>query len=110
MAKYSGKIGFVQNQETYKGSGVWIEEIVEKTYRGDVLNDVMKWQDNTRVNENLNISNRFSIVADTFAIQNLGNMRYLTYLGEKWKIMTIEMNRPRLTIYMGGIYNGTTED
>ena len=110
MAKFSGKIGFVKNSETYEGSGVWIEEVVEKPYRGDVVNDVIKWQDSSKVNENLNISNKFSIVADTFAMQNIGNMRYVEYYGTKWKIMTVEINRPRIVIYLGGLYNGTTED
>lgn len=110
MAKFSGKIGFVKNSETYEGSGVWIEEIVEKPYRGDVVNDVIKWQDSSKVNENLNISNKFSIVADTFAMQNIGNMRYVEYYGTKWKIMTVDINRPRIIIYLGGLYNGTTED
>lgn len=110
MAKFSGKIGFVVDEETYKGSGVWIERTIEKPYRGDVINDVMKWQDSSRVNEELNISNKFSIVADTFAIQNIGNMRYVDYLGTKWKIMTVEINRPRIVIYLGGLYYGTTEN
>ena len=110
MAKFSGNIGFVKNAETYEGSGVWIEEIIEKPYRGDVVNDVIKWQDSSKVNENLNISNKFSIVADTFAMQNIGNMRYVDYCGTKWKIMTVDINRPRIIIYLGGLYNGTTED
>lgn len=110
MAKYSGMIGFVRNKETYEGSGIWIEDVIEKPYRGDVINDVMKWQNSSNVNEDLNISNKFSIVADTFAMQNIGNMRYVTFLGEKWKIMTVEINRPRIVIYIGGIYHGTTEN
>lgn len=110
MAKFSGKIGFVKNTETYEGSGVWIEEIIEKQYRGDVVNDVMRWQDSTRVNENLNVGNKFSIVADTFALRNIGNMRYVDWLGEKWKIATVEINRPRIVIYLGGLYNGTIEN
>ena len=110
MAKFSGMIGFVKNAETYEGSGVWIEETIERPYRGDVINDVMRWKDSTLVNESLNISNKFSIVADAFAMQNIGNMRYVDYLGTKWKIMTVEINRPRIVIYLGGLYNGTTEN
>lgn len=110
MAKFSGKIGFVRNAETYEGSGVFIEETIERHYRGDVVNDVMRWQDSSKVNEDLNIGNKFSIVADTFAMQNIGTMRYVEYLGTKWKIMTVEINRPRIVIYLGGVYNGTTED
>jgi len=110
MAKFSGKIGFVRDRETYEGSGIWLEEKIERTYRGDIINDVVKWQDSTRVNEKLNISNKLSIVADTFAMMNVGIMRYVEYLGTKWKIMTVEINRPRIVIYLGGVYNGTTKD
>lgn len=110
MAKFSGMIGFVRNVETYAGSGVWIEDIIEKQYRGDVINDVVKWQDTSKVNEDLNISNKFSIVADAFAMRNIGNMRYVDYLGTKWKINTVEINRPRIILYLGGLYNGTTKN
>lgn len=105
MAKFSGKIGFVVDTETLEGSGIWVEESIERTYKGDVLNYFVRWQDSSKVNEDLTIDNKFSVVADSFALNHIGNMRYITYLGEKWKIKNIEINYPRIIIYVGGLYN-----
>lgn len=106
MAKFVGIIGFVRDVETLPGSGAFVEESVEKTYRGDVLMNMSRWQDASKVNEDLTIDNKFSIVADSFALRNIGIMRYVEYLGEKWKIKSIEIVRPRIIITVGGLYNG----
>lgn len=105
MAKFVGKIGFVRDVETYPGSGIFVEEAKDKTYRGDILMNFNRWQDASKVNEDLTIDNKFSFVSDSFALRNIGDMRYMEYLGTKWKIKSVEINYPRINITVGGLYN-----
>jgi hypothetical protein len=35
-------------------------------------------------------------------------MRYVKFEGELWIINTVEVQRPRLLLTMGGVYNGPT--
>lgn len=111
MAKFYGRIGYnIGHIENPPGSGIYVENIVEKMYCGDVLKNNSRWNDaDERLNDNLNIQNRFSIVADPFAYQNFSTMRYIEWLGVLWKIKSVDVNRPRLTLEVGGVYNAPTD-
>ena len=106
MAKFSGKIGFSLTPEDGGDTGNWTPQITEKQYYGDILSDVRKWSENSKINEDFNISNKFSIVANNFAIDNIGYMRYVEWRGTKWEVITAEVFGPRINIYVGGLYNG----
>ncbi len=109
MAKFVGKIGFSQENEDAAETGIWTPTITEIKYHGDVINDTYKYNDNSKVNQDLNISNKFSVVANSFAVENIGNMLYLEWKGVKWKIITAEISFPRIILYVGGLYNGETK-
>ena len=102
MAKFYGNIGFEIQTETRPG--VW-EYFIEKTYRGDLLKIMNRNQESGQVNENIVLSNTVSIVADPFAANNFAAIRYIEYLGTKWAVTSVEVNYPRLTLYIGGVYN-----
>ena len=104
MAKWFGTIGFAETVET--NSGVWEEQITEVNYYGDIMRDSRTLQTADQLNDNVNIANKISIVADPFAVQHFHNMRYATYMGVKWKVSTVEVQRPRLILTIGGLYNG----
>ena len=105
MAKFYGAIGFAETVET--DPGIWEEKIVERSYSGDVIRNIRKRQASSNsVNDNINVSNSISIVADPYAEQNMYAMRYIVFKGNKWKITDVEVNYPRLTLTIGGIYNG----
>lgn len=104
MAKWFGTIGFAETVETKPG--VWEERITEVNYYGDVMRDSRMLQTADQINDNVNIANKISIVADPFAIQHFHNMRYAVYMGAKWKVSTVEVQRPRLILTIGGLYNG----
>lgn len=104
MAKFSGKIGFGVTTETNRG--VWKEEIVERPYRGDLLRDYQSFKGTNSVNDNIDISNQVSIVADRFAFENFYAMKYVIFANAKWKITSVEVQRPRLILSIGGLYNG----
>lgn len=104
MAKFYGAIGFAETVET--DPGVWEEQIVEKYYSWDIIRNIRKLQSSSNsVNDNINISNEISIVADPYAEQNMYAMRYVVFKGNKWKISDVDVNYPRLALTLGGIYN-----
>lgn len=104
MAKYCGNIGFAKSADD--GHGVWEDTITEKKYYGDILQDNRRWSSSDHVMDNLTISTRFSILADSFANSNIGAMKYITYQSEKWKIENVDIQGRRLVISVGGVYNG----
>lgn len=109
MAKYRGKIGFGLTKEKFidgVGTGVWENDVVERYYRGDVIQNIRRWQNGDSLNDNLTIGNEFSIIADSFAIENAHKMIYLTYAGSTWKITNVTIDRPRMKLSLGGVYNG----
>ena len=108
MAKYFGKIGYFQTVEA--SDGVYEERITERNYYGDVLNYYVKPSDNSDgLNENIRINNKISIVSDSFAIENIGYMKYLTWRGTRWKIQTAEIAFPRIILTLGDLYNEPTD-
>lgn len=104
MNKFYGKIGYAISEETVPG--VWVERIVERSYYGDVIRNIRRLQSSENLNDNINVSNEISIVADAFANQNFHSMRYVEYMGTKWKVSSIEVKYPRLILSIGGVYNG----
>lgn len=106
MAKFYGPIGYATMVETKPG--VWQESIVEREYPGDLLSNSRSLQSANQVNDNINIATKISIVADPYAYENFHAMRYVTFMGTKWKITNIEVNYPRLVLTVGGVYNGRT--
>ena len=104
MGKWFGKIGYSITEEIE--SGIWESKIVEYDYFVDVASDRRKRQNLGEINDNINISNVISIIADPFAYQNCSNMAYVEFMGAKWKISDIEVQYPRLILTIGGVYNG----
>ena len=103
MAKFFGKIGYAKTVET--APGVWKEQITERKYYGDMTRNTRRLQSTDQLNDNINISNELSIVADPFANENFHSMRYVEYMGAKWKISDVEVQYPRLRLTIGGVYN-----
>ncbi len=103
MAKFYGKIGFAKTVETTPG--VWEEEIVEHEYYGDVIRNTRRLQSADKVNDDINVSNEISIVADPFVTENFHAMRYVVFMGSKWKVSNVEIQYPRLILTLGGLYN-----
>lgn len=105
MAKWCGVIGYVETVETEPG--VWEEQITERQYYGDVLSNYWKRQNASKVNDDINISNRISIISDPYANMNCSKIAYIEFMGTKWKITDIEVQFPRLILTIGGVYNGS---
>ena len=104
MAKWYGKIGYADNVEVEPG--VWEDSIVEHSYYGDLNRSTRSLQNSGEINDNINLSNEISIVADPYASENFYKMRYVEFAGTKWKITNVEVKYPRLILSIGGVWNG----
>jgi len=104
MAKFYGPIGYAVTTETTPG--VWTEEITEHFYYGDLLQNVRRLQSGDHLNDDINISNKISILADPFAYTNFHTIRYVEFMGTKWKVSEVDVQYPRLILTIGGVYNG----
>ena len=106
MARFHGAVGFVQTVETVPG--VHREVATEYVYGGDILRDTRQYEKGESLNDDLNMNNRISILANDFALLNVKFMRYINWMGSNWKITNVAIERPRLIITIGGVYNGPT--
>lgn len=102
MAKFYGRLGYIENVET--SPGIWEPQETVRFYRGDILRNAYKWQSTAQVNDDLNITNSISIVADDFAYNNFYLLRWVEWHGSKWKIKSVDVQRPRLILTIGDIY------
>lgn len=103
MAKFYGLIGYAESSET--APGVWTSGLTERNYTGDIIRMSRRWTPGDTLNDNLTINNQISIVADPFAFQNFHKIVYIKWMGAAWKITNIEVQRPRLILTIGGVYN-----
>lgn len=104
MAKWYGEIGYAETVETKPG--VWTEQITKRNYYGDHKRNTRRLQSANQLNDNIEVGNEISIVADPFAYQHFHAMRYVEFMGAKWKITSVEVQHPRLILTVGGLYNG----
>lgn len=104
MAKFYGVVGYAETAET--APGVWQEQIIEREYFGELIRNIRKLQTTNRLNDNIDITNEVSILADPYANENFHAMRYIKFMGTKWKISSVEVRYPRLILTVGGVYTG----
>lgn len=104
MAKFYGTVGFVMQQETSPGIATQIA--VERSYYGDELRVARRWEKTDHLNDDLNAAVTISIVADRYAYDNVSAIRYVSWMGSKWNVSSVEPQRPRLNLTLGGVYNG----
>ena len=102
--KYSGKIGFSTYTET--APGVWKDVITEHPYYGDILQNHMRPKSSDNVNDDIVVSNEISIISDPFARENFHSIKYVWYMGVRWKITSVDVQYPRLKLTLGEVYNG----
>ena len=108
MAKFYGPVGYVVDTET--GLDIHTNKPVERLYRGDLVKNNRRLDKGEGVNDDVTIGNRISIVADAYAYEHIFEMRYVKWMGVCWKISNVDVERPRLILSLGGVYNGETEE
>ena len=106
-SKFFGKIGIGQTVQV--DLGVWDTEIREHPVYGELLkNSTTKYIETTNLNDDIRITNEISIVADSYIVENSNAIKYimLSPTGTKWKVTSVTLGYPRMTLTTGGEYNG----
>lgn len=112
MARFYGRIGYgepVENvDEDDKGTGVWVDKIVEYSYYGDVIRNTRNLREGENLNFDLSVQNSISILADAYANEHFFAIRYVEWAGTLWTVSAVEVQSPRLLLRLGEVYNGPT--
>lgn len=105
MARFYGAIGFSITRETRPG--IYEEQFTERFYKGTVSRHATRWATSEYLNDDLEINNDISIVADTFANEHFGAMRYVRWNKQVFKITsaTVDTDTYRITLNLGGVFN-----
>lgn len=106
MARFYGRVGYGESVET--APGVWTDEIVERSYFGDVVRNTRHSSEGESLNSDLTLRNSISIVADDYATDHFHAIKYIEYSGILWTVSDVEVQRPRLILRLGEVYNGLT--
>lgn len=108
MAKFCGMIGFAKTQET--APGVWTEVVTEKKYYGELLRNYVRQIASQKVNNDIILNNRISILADSYAFENAQYIVYVVLNGAKWAVYDIDINYPRMELVLGNAYAEEEDD
>lgn len=95
----------------YETEGVLVDDVytdgvVERSYEGNILNETITFISADKLNDDVDLSQRISIMADPYAFENVRRMRYVTWAGVDWSVASVEIKRPRLILSLGGPYDG----
>lgn len=106
--KFFGEVGYGDSIEEPSNSGVWVDSITEASYYGDVIRNTRKLEPGESLNDDINVGNSISIVADDFAFSHFFKIKYVRWSGVLWTVTSVEVKSPRLILSLGSVYNGPT--
>lgn len=111
MAKYYGIVGFVKTYEDPENPGAWKTEVHEDYYRGDVKRYAKRiTASGEKANSDVIVTNAISIIADPYAIENFQYIKYAEWMGTFWTVASVDVNRPRFELSLGGVYVRESEN
>lgn len=103
MAKFAGLVGYVTQEETT--SGVWSPVENPIMMKGDVISQRANVLNDANVNSNITLNHRVSLLGDSYSFDNYYNIRWIQFRGKKLEVSSVEIQRPRLIISLGGLWN-----
>lgn len=105
MAKGYGKVGFIKTVETEPG--IWEPKETVNEYYWEMARYASMFQTSGGMNDNQNINTEVSIIADSYAVENFNDIRYIELQGAKWKVTSVDPTKyPKLILSIGGVWNG----
>lgn len=108
MERFYGEVGYGIESNTSE-LDVTDYRIKKRMYYGDILKVRKRTDSSEKLVDDISVDNQISIIADAFAYENFFCMKYVKWNGTRWKITSVEVQRPRLILSLGGVYNGPTE-
>lgn len=104
MAKFTGLVGYVTQEE--KRPGIWSPVENPVIMRGDIIRQSSTNQNDGKVNSDISLNHRVSLLGDAYAFGNYYNIKWIEIDGRKWEVSSIEIRRPRIIVTVGGLWNG----
>lgn len=108
MAKFHGKVGYGNAVEDPEAPGVFTDRITTMPYTGDVLRNSVRVSPGESLNSDISVGHSISIIADGYAIEHFMKIKYVEWAGVNWTVTEVEVQRPRLILSLGSVYNGPT--
>ena len=108
MERFYGNVGFV-NTDLFS-PGVYEEVATERPYYGEVERNSFRLNSGDKVNENVVIVNTIAIVADAYATEHFASIRYVDWLDSKWRVSSVQVDRPIIRMTLGEVWTGVTAD
>lgn len=104
MARFHGEIGYGITVESKPG--VHKMEIVERKLFGSVERISRKLEAaEEKVNQDIGTTTVINVVADAYAREHYMLIKYVRWEGALWSVKTVDVERPRLKLRLGGLYN-----
>lgn len=107
MARFSGLVGYVTQEEN--DSYVWVPVERSRLMKGDVIHQVSRYEKGDKVNDDVILNHRISLIGDAYAFGNYFNIKWVEMDGIQWKVTSIEIKRPRIIVSLGGVWIGSEE-
>lgn len=104
MTRFSGMVGYVNLAETTPG--VWEPVEKERKMKGDVIRQSSTNSNSGGLNDDVTLNHRISLIGDAYAFDNYYNIKYVKMNTTRWKVTGIEIERPRIIVTLGGVWNG----
>jgi hypothetical protein len=110
MTKFTGLVGYVTQEESVPG--VWSPVENPKMMKGDILRQSASSQRDyktdgiNKVNSDISLAHRVSLLGDAYAFDNYINLKWIKIDGRKWIVSSVELQRPRIIVTLGGLWNG----
>jgi hypothetical protein len=104
MSRFSGLVGYVTQKET--SPGIWSPDENPIMMKGDVIRQSSSSQDGDKMNDNISLNHRVSLLGDAYAFENYYNIKWIQIDNNKWEVSSVEIQRPRIIVTLGGLWNG----
>lgn len=106
--RFCGNVYYFDTVETKPGK--FEEKFIPREYKGDVLRNIKRNQDGSKINTDITVNNSISIVADPYARDHFFKMKCVEWQGALWEISSVDASQPpRLILELGGLYNEDVE-
>ncbi len=105
--KWYGEIAFSNQQETEPG--VWEDVPIVRDYFGELIKNYRRDNVGSNSNADITLSNQLSVVVDPFLLNSFHEILYVTYNGVKWRVNSVDIQYPKMTLDFGGLYKEESE-
>ena len=104
MDKYVGKIGYCTVLPNATHDTTYEENFIEEPCTGEIHRIKSNFNNGSSVNSDVKITMEISFLADGFARLHFDDIRYITYMGKRWRVESVDPSWPRMTLSIGGLF------